>query len=295
MKRALSTLVILMGICFALEAVAEAPPRAGRAGGPPPGGPPSAPPGGLPGGLPPDLFGPPPPDTRTAKAAAPTDFTGTWVSPVFEDYRWRMVTPLKGDYAGIPYKFAVQKIIDSWDPAKDEAAGLQCKAYGAPALMRIPGRIRISWQDANTLKIESDQGNQVRLLHFKSATGTDAGTAPPSLQGYSVAKWEGPQLATAGGVALGTSARWGTRSNALEVTTSNLQEGYLRKNGVPYSDKAKLTEYFDRFSEPDGTEWFTVTTIVEDPTYLTLPFVTTTDYRRERNDSKFSPSPCSAR
>ena len=65
----------------------------------------------------------------TAKAASPADLTGYWVSVVTEDYRWRMVTPLKGDAASVPINDAARKIVDAWDPAKDEAAGLQCKSY----------------------------------------------------------------------------------------------------------------------------------------------------------------------
>jgi hypothetical protein len=241
--------------------------------------------------------GPPPPaPPPNGKAGAPVDLTGTWVSPVMEDYRWRMVTPLKGDAASIPYKQDALTIINAWNPAKDEAAGLQCKAYGAPALMRIPGRLRISWQDETTLKIEADQGTQTRLLHF---AGGAIGAAPrgtkATWQGYSVARWEPAQTPTAGGFALGTSARWSTRSQSLEVVTTNLRDGYLRRNGVPYSGQTTMTEYFDRFSEPNGQEWFTVTTIVNDPVHLAAPFVTTTDFRREPSDAGFNPVPCAAR
>ena len=123
----------------------------------------------------------------SGKAAAPVDLTGYWVSVVTEDWRWRMVTPLKGDAASIPINAEARKIVDAWDPAKDEAAGLQCKAYGAPGLMRIPGRLHIAWQDDNTLKIETDAGTQTRLFHF--------GRQPPahaagSWQGYSAAHWQ---------------------------------------------------------------------------------------------------------
>src|SRR5262245_62250989 len=92
------------------------------------------------------------------RGAAPTDLTGYWVSVVTEDYRWRMVTPLKGDAASVPINDAARKIVDAWDPAKDEAASLQCKSYGAPAIMRVPGRLHITWQDDNTLKIDTDSG-----------------------------------------------------------------------------------------------------------------------------------------
>ena len=63
--------------------------------------------------------------------------------------------------------------------------------------------------------------------------------------------------------------------------------GYLRKNGIPYSSETTVMEYFDRFTEADGTEWFTVTTIVTDPVYLGAPFVTTTDFRKERDGAKW--------
>src|SRR5881396_3664969 len=92
---------------------------------------------------------PAPPPPPNAKAAAPIDFTGQWVSVVTEDWRYRMITPPKGNYAGVPLNDAARKIADNWDPAKDEAAGAQCKAYGAANIMRVPARIRISWAHAD--------------------------------------------------------------------------------------------------------------------------------------------------
>src|ERR1700757_2640036 len=128
--------------------------------------------------------GPPP----TAKAAAPADFTGYWVSVVTEDWRWRMVTPIKGDFAGIPLTAEGRKLGEAWDPAKDEASGEQCKAYGAPAIMRVPGRLHITWQDDNTLKIETDSGRQTRLLRFGPAA--NAPVQGGDWQGVSTAEWE---------------------------------------------------------------------------------------------------------
>jgi hypothetical protein len=229
--------------------------------------------------------GPPP----TAKAAAPVDFTGYWVSPIFEDYRWRMFTPLKGDAASIPINDASRKIVDAWDPAKDEAAGEQCKSYGAPAIMRVPGRLHITWQDDNTLKIETDAGQQTRVFHF-SGQAPKAGDA--TWQGYSAAKWEPPGPVGGG---LGMLTRANQKSRTLDVLTTQLRPGYLRKNGIPYSANTTLTEYYDHWSEPSGQEWFTVTTVVADPQYLAIPFVTTTDFKKEPDGSKFSPKPCSAR
>jgi hypothetical protein len=225
----------------------------------------------------------------TAKAAAPVDLTGYWVSVVTEDWRWRMVTPLKGDAASIPINADARKIVEAWDPAKDEAAGLQCKAYGAPAIMRVPGRLHITWQDDNTLKVETDAGTQTRVFHF-------GGQAPAhmeaSWQGYSAARW--PAAERRGG-GLGLAGRAGSDSRSLEVVTTNLRPGYLRKNGIPYSDKATVTEYYDRFTEPGGADWFTVTTVVTDPVYLGSPFVTTTDFKKQADASGWNPRPCVAR
>ena len=231
--------------------------------------------------------GPPP----TPKAGAPVDLTGYWVSLVTEDWRWRMVTPLKNDSASVPVNPAAKKVMAGWDPAKDEAAGNQCKAYGAAAIMRMPTRLRISWQDDNTLKVETDAGTQTRILHF---TGTPAPNQPASWQGYSAARWDGG-LTPAGGLGLGLGPRQGTRSRSLEVVTTNLKPGYLRKNGVPYSSKTTVTEYFERFSEPDGNDHLMVMTIVTDPEYLAVPYVVTSDFKKEADGSRWDPSPCSAR
>src|SRR5690242_6555675 len=126
---------------------------------------------------------------RTPKDAAPIDMTGYWVSIVTEDWRFRKLTPPKGDYPDItPLNDAGKKIADAWDPAKDEAAGEQCKGYGAGNIMRIPERLHITWNNDNTLKMETDAGTQTRLFRF----GKPTPPATPDWQGFSVANWEGP-------------------------------------------------------------------------------------------------------
>src|SRR3984893_10298650 len=102
----------------------------------------------------------PPPSPRDA---APMDLTGYWVSIVTEDWRYRMVTPPKGDYAAVPLNPEGRKVADTWDPAKDEAAGNRCKAYGAAAIMRVPTRLHFTSENDNTLRIETDAGTQTRL------------------------------------------------------------------------------------------------------------------------------------
>ena len=235
--------------------------------------------------------GPPP----TGKAGARVDFTGTWVSVVSEDWRWRMITPAKGDYANIPINAAARTIADGWDPAKDQAAGESCRAYAAPAIMREPGRLQISWQDDSTLKIETDAGMQTRLLRF---TGPNAAppAGEPTWQGTSIARWEAPPRGLAGNtIPLGLGSRAGTDGRTLEVTTTRIRPGYLRKNGVPFSADATVTEYFDLFKDPDNADWFVVTTIVRDPQFLNGPWVTTSHFKKERDASKWKPTPCAAR
>ncbi len=238
--------------------------------------------------------GGPPQPPRSPRAAAPIDLTGWWVSVITEDWRWRMVTPLRGDFANIPAAQAAYAVGAAWDPAKDEAAGDVCKAYAAPAILRRPSRLHVTWANDDTLKIETDEGTQTRLLHF--AAGAPA-NEPPSLQGWSSARWEQPLRGTSPPemFSIGTQPRAGAQGRALEVATTQLTPGYLRANGIPFSDKVELTEYFNTFREPNGTEWFVVTTIVRDPVYLVGPFVTTSNFKREPNGAKFRPTACRAR
>ena len=223
----------------------------------------------------------PPP---TAKAAAPIDLTGYWVSIVTQDWRQRMVTPPRGDYASIPITAEAKKVGDAWDPAKDEAAGERCKSYGAPALMRIPGRLHITWQDDNTLKVEADAGTQTRLFHFGAWKPQDG---PATWQGDSVAQWETPLGAR------GTAAGAAPKSGSLKVVTRRLRPGYLRKNGVPYSANAVLTEYWDLLKERNGEQWITITSTVEDPLYLQVPWITALHFKNEPSGAKWDPTPCS--
>ena len=221
----------------------------------------------------------PPP---TPRAAAPIDLTGNWVAVISEDWRWRMVTPAKGDYLSIPLTQAGKDLADQWDPARDSAAGDQCKSYGAPGLMRAPTRLRISWNDDQTLKVETDYGMQTRMLYF--APGKPPGGAP-SRQGDSVASWE-----TIGG---GRGRGATPPSGNLKVVTTNLVPGYLRKNGVPYSENTVLTEYWDLLTAPGGDLWIVITSVVSDRRNLQTDWLTSLNFKREPDGSKWDPTPCS--
>lgn len=210
---------------------------------------------------------------QTAQTSAPIDLTGTWVPVVTEDWMFRMVTPPKGQMLGVPVTPAARAAANAWDPAKDEAAGQQCRAYGAAGVMRLPGRIRVSWQDDTTLKVETEAGTQTRLFQF----GRAETEAPASWQGISQAQWE-PAL---------------NKSGDLKVTTINLLPGYVRKNGVPYSNSTVLTEYYDVHSDKDT--WMVVTTQVHDPANFTTDFITSTHFKKLGADAPWKPEPCSAR
>ena len=136
---------------------------------------------------PPGRGGPPAPP-KSARDSAPIDLTGYWVSYVTENWRYRMVTPAKGEYRRIPSSPAALPLINAWDPAADERAGNQCKSYGAGNIMSVPGRLHITWQDADTLRIETDAGTQTRLFRFApahatSSPGPAAGRVNPQRRG----------------------------------------------------------------------------------------------------------------
>ena len=228
----------------------------------------------------------PPAPPPTPRAAAPIDVTGYWTAVVTEDWRYRMVTPAKGDYQAVPMTPAAIKVADAWDPKADEAAGMQCRSYGAPAIMHTATRLHITWQDDRTLRVETDYGTQTRLFRFNAAgPGAPApASSRRSWQGDSVAQWEAGARGR-GGAAVG---------GALRVTTSNLLGGYLRKNGVPYSQDARLTEYFDVTPLPGNGQLLVVTAAVDDPVYLDRRFVVSSHFRKEADGSKWDPTPCSS-
>jgi hypothetical protein len=218
----------------------------------------------------------------TARSIAPIDLTGYWVAIISEDWRWRMITPAKGDFPSIPLNLDAQKIAEAWDPAKDEAAGEQCRAYGAPGLMRGPTRLHITWQDDNTLKLEADYGMQTRVFHFGP---TGAAAAARTWQGVSTAQW----------VMAAGRGRGGSRHGSMKSVTTQLRPGYLRKNGVPYSANTVFTEYWDAHSEDNGDRYLVDTSVVTDPTYLQASWITAIHFKREPDGSKWDPTPCDAR
>ena len=255
MKRRISNTLLPLTIGLALPLLAQAQGGRGARGGPPP--------------------------ETSPKASAPIDLTGYWVSIVDEDWRFRMVVPPPGDYEGVPMTPAAVKFADAWDPAKDEASGDLCKAYGAPALLRQPEHLHMTWQDDRTLRMDADTGTQTRLFHFGD---WKAPAGPPTLQGDSTALWE-----------MARAARGSAPHGSLKVVTSHLKPGYLRKNGVPYSENADLTEYYDVLKEHNGDTMLVVMIVVTDPQYLHEPFIITSHFKKQDSDAGWKPTPCTVK
>jgi hypothetical protein len=234
----------------------------------------------------------------TPKTSAPIDITGYWVSIVNEDWRWRMMTPPKGDYASLPLTPQGRKAADGWDYAKEQGTDEACRPFGVGGIIRMPGRVHITWQDDVTLKMEFDAGTQTRLLYFD---GREAG-GPATWQGLSHATWEsaglgavdrnGIPVARGGRGGRGGRGRGNAQGGSLKVTTTHFKPGYLRKNGVPYSADASIEEYFDRLNYPNGDVFLLVRTAIEDPANLTLPFLTSTNFKREPDGAKWKATPC---
>ena len=227
--------------------------------------------------------GGPPAPPPTPRAAAPFDPTGYWVSLVSDEWRYRMLTPAKGNVDYVPVTAEARQLANAWDPAKDEASGEQCRGYGAAGIMRLPVRLHISWTGDRTLQIEIDNGTQTRVLHFGGAAPA---TAERTWQGYSAASWELPGARGRGAPP--------PKFGQMKVVTTQMRAGYLRKNGVPYGTGAVLTEYFQHLTD-QGAEYLAVTSILEDPQYLAQPWVRTSQFRKQADAKGWNPTPCSAR
>jgi hypothetical protein len=237
----------------------------------------------------------------TARAAAAFDMTGYWVSEVTEKWRFRMIVPDRGDYTQVPLNPAGRKIADAWDPARDESAGEACRSYGAAGLLQVPGRLHVTWQDDNTMRLDTDSGTQTRLFRFAATTPS---SGAPTWQGQSVAVWGGTEPRDRrdgqGGPATDDEgnllvARERRSPDYLKVTTTRMRPGYLQKNGVPYSGNAQAEEYFDLFTDPyTRNTWLLVTTVVTDPQYLNEPLIMHSHFKKLPDASGWDPTPCRA-
>lgn len=219
------------------------------------------------------------------RSAALADLTGTWVSVISEDWIWRMVTPLIGDLSNIPLNVTAREIAMQWRPEND--AGNECLAYGAPAIMSEPARLKISWENDLTLKMEIDSGMQTRFLNFDENLSPDE----PSRQGHTIASWN-RGISNPSRGSLGAVGGFGDKGATLVAHTNNLIPGYLRKNGIPFSNQTTVTEYFEVLELADGHTWLFDIIVVNDPVFLTEPWVVSRNFRKEANDSMWDPQEC---
>lgn len=202
-------------------------------------------------------------------AAAQVDFSGEWAPRFWEDQPERVPGPELGDFLGIPISQAARLRAESWDASIQTLPEWQCRPHSADYIWRGPSNLRI-WKEVDPVSRE------VTAFHAEWLRSVDRpvyldGRQHPSANaahtwaGFSTARWEG---------------------DTLVITTTHLKEGYLRRNGLPRSDKATLSERWYR-----NGDFLTVMTIVYDPVYLTEPFVRTTDYELNVNQN-IPPYPC---
>ena len=190
-------------------------------------------------------------------ASAQHDLAGMWAQRFHEDLPERGEGPEIGDYTGLPINDAARLRADSWDASKWTVPERQCEPHPAdygprgPANLRIASTVDSISQAVVAWNVTVMWSLQQRTIYMDGRPHPSA-NAQHSWQGFSTGEWEG---------------------DMLKVTTTHLKEGWVRRNGLPRSDKATLTEYFIR-----NEDYLTLVTIVDDPVYLTEPLVRTSDW-----------------
>lgn len=193
----------------------------------------------------------------STNAFAQRDLAGTWAQRFHEDLPERGAGPEIGDYTGLPINDAARLRADSWDAGKWTVPERQCEPHPAdygprgPANLRIVSTVDPISQDVIAWNVTVMWSLQQRTIYMDGRPHPSA-NAQHSWQGFSTGEWEG---------------------DMLKVTTTHLKEGWVRRNGLPRSDKATLTEYFIR-----NDNYLTLVTAVDDPVYLTEPLVRTSDW-----------------
>jgi hypothetical protein len=192
-----------------------------------------------------------------APAEAQIDLAGMWGQRFHEDSPERGGGPEIGDYTGLPVNDAARLRADSWTASKWTMPERQCEPHPAdygprgPASLRIESVVDPISQDVAEWHVTIMWQLQRRIIYMDGRPHPSA-HAQHSWQGFSTGEWE---------------------NGMLKVTTTHLKEGWVRRNGLPRSDKATLTEYFIR-----NDDYLTLVTIVDDPVYLTEPLVRTSDW-----------------
>jgi hypothetical protein len=204
-------------------------------------------------------------------AFAQLDPTGEWAPRLHEDDAERGGGPSLGDYLGLPINAAARLRADAWDASQLTIPENQCRPIRDVYPPRGNSRIRI-WKevDAPTQTILAyhmllSWMTQERLVYM-DGRAHPAAYAAHTWQGFSTGKWEG---------------------NMLSATTTHLKPGWVRRNGVPRSENATLVEHWIRH----GDDGLTLVSIMNDPVYLTEPFIQTSNFVLD-SQQKIDPFPC---
>ncbi len=204
-----------------------------------------------------------------APASAQVDFSGEWAPRFHEDQLERVPGPELGDYLGLPISDAARLRAESWDASIQTLPEWQCRPHSADYIWRGPSQLTIR-KEENPLTRETTAFHAEWLRSIDNPVYLDGRPHPSedglhSWGGFATGKWEG---------------------DMLTITVTHLKEGYIRRNGVPRSDQATLTEHWIRHGD-----FLTVVTIIDDPVYLTEPFIRTTDYELDVHQN-VPPYPC---
>jgi hypothetical protein len=199
-------------------------------------------------------------------ASAQTDFSGEWQRVQEED---STLNPAVGDWFGIPMNAAAHARAETWDAASWTLPEWQCRPHGGAYFKREPAALQITKaMDPVTRNITAYQAEwlrQVRIPIYLDGRPHPSPNAAHNWLGFSTGVWQG---------------------DVLKITTTHLKESYLRRNGIPASDRAELTEYWIR--NGDVLTWIIVT---YDPVYLTEPLVWSSNYRLNLQQ-QVPPYPC---
>ena len=200
---------------------------------------------------------------------AQVDFTGEWAPRFYEDQPERVPGPELGDYLGLPVTEAARMRADTWDASIQTLPEWQCRPHSADYIWRGPSNLHI-WKEVDPVSrqitaFHAEWLRSIDNIYYLDGRPHPSANAPHTWGGFATAKWDG---------------------DILTVTVTHLKEGYVRRNGVPRSDLATVTEHWMRHGN-----WLTVMTIVNDPVYLSEPFVRSTDYQLDEHQL-VPPYPC---
>jgi hypothetical protein len=202
-------------------------------------------------------------------SSAQVDFSGEWAPRFWEDQPERVPGPELGNFLGIPINGAARLRAEAWEASIQTLPEWQCRPHSADYIWRGPSNLRI-WKEVDPASRETTAFHAEWLRSVDRAIYLDGRPHPPegaihTWAGFSTARWDG---------------------DMLTVRTTHLKEGYLRRNGLPRSDKATLTEHWIR-----NGDFLTIVSTVTDPVYLAEPFIRTTDYELDVHQ-QIPPYPC---